>query len=153
MRNYFFGIVPNSSRRDADRLIDLLMHFPKYECWSGQQSASANPHESAAFRCGAVYRLGLHMRASPEEKTSNKKGFAMMTKYLAPVAALALLTMASSVPAWAQRAYRADPPAGRNLYLYAPGGGIPSAQPGFSDDPAFSGGGSVGYNDLVRRDQ
>ena len=81
----------------------------------------------------------------------------MMTKYLAPVylapvAALAVLAIAGSVPALAQRIHRADPPAARHLYLYAPGG-IPYAQPGLRDDPALSGGGSAGHNDLLRRDQ
>ena len=79
----------------------------------------------------------------------------MMRKYLATIMAPAVLPTAGTAPAMARRYHRADPRAGRQLYLYAPGGlGSSNAlRPGLSDDLAFTGGGSAGYNDFTRRNQ
>jgi len=53
----------------------------------------------------------------------------------------------------AQRIHRADPPAGRHLYNYAPGaiGSPNNPNPGADDNPAATGGGSPGYNEFVRK--
>jgi len=53
----------------------------------------------------------------------------MIRKYLPLGLALAVLGIAGIAPAQAQRPYRGDPPGGRQLYLYGPGGMAPPVAP------------------------
>jgi hypothetical protein len=77
----------------------------------------------------------------------------MFRKYLALAVVLPTLAAAGTVPALARHAHRADPPAGQHLYNYAPGAlGSPNS-PTINDNPAFTGGGSAGYNELERKDR